>query len=46
MPLNLTLPSPRHPACSRYLLQPTALECFMADRTSHAFFNFPSQQAS
>ncbi|PRW34047.1 BEACH domain-containing lvsC isoform X1 isoform B [Chlorella sorokiniana] len=30
---------------SRYLLQPTALECFMADRTSHAFFNFPSQQA-
>lgn len=29
---------------SRYLLQPTALECFMADRSSHAFLNFPSHQ--
>lgn len=30
--------------CSRYLLQPTALECFMADRCSHALFNMPSNQ--
>lgn len=38
--------SVRLACCSRYLLQPTALECFMADRASHALFNFPSQQAS
>ena len=38
-------PAPYPPCRSRYLLQATALECFMADRTSHAFFNFPSQQA-
>jgi hypothetical protein len=31
--------------CSRYLLQPTALECFMADRCSHALLNFASNQA-
>ncbi|GAB4815481.1 hypothetical protein N2152v2_002527 [Parachlorella kessleri] len=30
---------------SRYLLQPTALELFAADRTSHALFNFQSTQA-
>lgn len=29
---------------SRYLLQPTAFECFSADRCSHALFNFPSHQ--
>lgn len=39
-------PPPPPPCRSRYLLQPTALECFMADRASHALFNFPSQQAS
>ena len=27
---------------TRYLLQPTAAELFMADRSGHALFNFPS----
>lgn len=30
---------------SRFLLQPTALECFMSDRASHALLNFPTHQA-